>query len=141
MNAPSIQIRQMRAEDLPAVARLLAESAGAAKWSAEDLEGYFSLVAEVEGERAGVAVARPIVCGESELLNVAVAPAFRRNGIAQALIRQLFLFFPGDWFLEVRESNRVAIELYQSIGFKPVGRRSAYYGDTGEAAIVMGFRA
>ena len=40
--------------------------------------------------------------------------------------------------LEVRVSNVDAISLYQSRGFREVGRRPGYYHDTGEDALVMG---
>jgi ribosomal protein S18 acetylase RimI-like enzyme len=41
------------------------------------------------------------------------------------------------WFLEVRESNVVARNLYSRLGFEEVGRRPHYYQDTGETAVVM----
>ena len=42
-------------------------------------------------------------------------------------------------FLEVREGNEVAVSLYSNFGFRIVGKRKAYYSDTGEDAIVMMF--
>ena len=42
-----------------------------------------------------------------------------------------------NWFLEVRESNEAAINLYKTLGFMTAGRRQNYYHDPSEAAIVM----
>ena len=41
------------------------------------------------------------------------------------------------WFLEVRESNDAAINLYKTLGFAATGRRENYYSEPPEAAIVM----
>lgn len=140
-----IVIRLASAADLPAAEAIFRDSPEASLWTAADLDGYTVLVAETEEPSArmvvGAAVARVLAPGEAELLNVAVIPEYRRRGIAEQLIRRFFLFSPGDWYLEVRETNTPAIQLYEKAGFLRVGRRAAYYADTGEAAIVMGFRA
>lgn len=44
---------------------------------------------------------------------------------------------PGAWFLEVRESNKAARELYGGMGFETVGRRRAYYRDPPEDALIL----
>jgi ribosomal-protein-alanine N-acetyltransferase len=72
--------------------------------------------------------------GEAEILNIAVAPSHRRNGIATALIDSLDA---PEVFLEVRESNEPAQRLYSKLGFRTVGRREQYYDDPEEAALVM----
>jgi ribosomal protein S18 acetylase RimI-like enzyme len=41
------------------------------------------------------------------------------------------------WYLEVRESNGRARNLYRKLGFEDISLRPAYYQDTGEAAVVM----
>jgi ribosomal-protein-alanine N-acetyltransferase len=43
----------------------------------------------------------------------------------------------GQWFLELRASNKKAINLYQSLGFQKVGIRNNYYAAPPESAIVM----
>lgn len=141
MDKPPINIRPLHEADLPAIAALLAASPEASQWIPVNSPGSISLVAEASEGIAGFATARTVAPGESELLNLAVAPGFRRRGVAKQLIRQLFLFSPGDWFLEVRETNTAAIQLYENMGFSHRGTRSSYYADSGEAAIVMGFRA
>lgn len=68
---------------------------------------------------------------ESHLLNIAVAPAFQRRGIAAALIEQLFdearRHDTRSIFLEVRASNKGAQSLYERFGFVHYGDRPAYY--------------
>lgn len=74
------------------------------------------------------------------IMNVAVDPARRREGIATALLADLLrrIDTHGARFtLEVRESNIGAIELYKRFGFAAAGRRRRYYQDNGEDAVVM----
>jgi len=79
--------------------------------------------------------------GELSIQNVAVHPDDRRLGGAWKLIEAAFA--EGGragcaWaYLEVRPSNRPALELYRRWGFVPVGRRKGYYQDSGEDALVM----
>ncbi len=78
---------------------------------------------------------------EAEILNLGVAEPVRRRGIARALVRSLLAEFSGRGvrtvFLEVRESNRPARRLYESFGFREVGRRSRYYRQPVEDAVVL----
>jgi ribosomal-protein-alanine N-acetyltransferase len=73
------------------------------------------------------------------LMNVAVLPERRRHGIATTLIERLFEEAGADarFTLEVRTSNRGAIEMYERFGFKPAGTRRRYYHDNGEDALIM----
>ena len=74
------------------------------------------------------------------LMNVAVDPELRRQGIATALIERLFELAdrPGERYtLEVRTSNGGAIRLYERLGFTAAGRRRAYYHDNREDAVIM----
>ena len=74
--------------------------------------------------------------GEFEILNLAVDPACRRQGIAKALLDHQ-LARGGVHFLEVRESNRAARKLYEYKGFVVIGTRRDYYSNPEESAIVM----
>jgi len=81
------------------------------------------------------------VADELHITNVAVHPASRRRGIGRALLAHVLddavrraLSMVG---LEVRPTNAEARALYESFGFRVVGRRSGYYYDTGEDALVM----
>jgi [ribosomal protein S18]-alanine N-acetyltransferase len=74
------------------------------------------------------------------LMNVAVNPDRRREGVAAALLQRLFddADKPGEQYtLEVRPSNGAAIKLYESFGFKRAGLRKGYYHDNKEDALIM----
>jgi [ribosomal protein S18]-alanine N-acetyltransferase len=75
------------------------------------------------------------------IMNLAVAAASRRRGIASDLLDELFRLTDDDprrgYTLEVRVSNSNAIKLYQRMGFERTGLRRAYYTDNREDAIVM----
>jgi ribosomal-protein-alanine N-acetyltransferase len=75
------------------------------------------------------------------VMNVAVAPEFRRRGIATALLERLFEVTAADprrgHTLEVRVSNVEAIRLYERLGFEARGVRRGYYTDNREDALIM----
>jgi ribosomal-protein-alanine N-acetyltransferase len=134
-------IRRGGADDLDAVATIQEASPGAARWGVADyLEQDFRVA--IEGNRVvGYLVARTLAPDEREILNLAVAPDFRRKGVARALFRSAFQGFRGTVFLEVRESNGVAHEFYKSLGFKELSKRTGYYDNPPETAIVMKFHS
>ncbi|MBM3764401.1 MAG: GNAT family N-acetyltransferase [Acidobacteria bacterium] len=92
------------------------------------------LVYEREGRILGHVVFHDVFDNEYELLYIEVDAAARRQGIARALISALPA---GRIFLEVRESNTAARELYKRAGFVETGRRKLYYRDPPEDGIVM----
>ena len=74
------------------------------------------------------------------VMNIAVNPDLRRQGIASALLAALYARGGDDqaqFTLEVRRSNTAAIELYQRDGFRIAGLRRSYYQDNGEDALIM----
>jgi ribosomal-protein-alanine N-acetyltransferase len=75
------------------------------------------------------------------VMNVAVAIAYRRRGIAVALLERLFDVTASDqrrgYTLEVRASNSGAIALYERLGFESRGMRRGYYTDNREDALIM----
>jgi len=74
------------------------------------------------------------------IMNVAVDPDRRRAGAATAMLLELLERMDGPQAritLEVRESNRAAIALYERYGFRAAGRRRRYYQDNGEDAVIM----
>jgi ribosomal-protein-alanine N-acetyltransferase len=75
------------------------------------------------------------------VMNVAVAPEHRRQGIATTLLERLFEVTAGrgrrGYTLEVRISNIGAVALYGRLGFKPRGVRRGYYTDNREDALIM----
>lgn len=73
------------------------------------------------------------------LMNIAVAPEQRRRGVASRLIEAALERIEPDEpvTLEVRPTNRSAIELYEGLGFRSFGLRKGYYPDNGEDALIM----
>jgi ribosomal-protein-alanine N-acetyltransferase len=85
-----------------------------------------------------------LICSRYEtvwhVMNVAVDPDRRREGIASALIAELYTRVEdrqARYTLEVRRSNHGAIHLYEREGFRAAGLRRRYYQDNGEDALVM----
>ncbi len=78
---------------------------------------------------------------EADVMNVAVAPQYRRQGIAQSLIEALVAALKEKGItslaLEVRVSNEPAIALYGKLGFLQVGRRPNYYRNPKEDACIL----
>ena len=116
-------------------------------WSTQDfrdcvMSDALFLVAEGNGAHAiaGYVVALD-AADKGEILNLAVAPAGRRNGLGRALVEEVLeaLAERGvrQVYLEVRESNAPARALYAAHGFREVGRRKQYYRRPVEDAIVL----
>ena len=81
------------------------------------------------------------VADEGNIDDIAVHPDFRRQGIAAALLERFrqTAMEQGLAFLtlEVRPSNRAAVELYRKMGYQEIGRRKNYYLSPKEDAIIM----
>ena len=111
-------------------------------WSREDLQNQIGLdtshflVATVDGNVAGY-MGLQIFGGEGYVTNVAVLPEYRKQGIAEALIKEQMKNEMSFITLEVRESNLPAISLYTKCGFKNVGIRPNFYSAPTENAIIM----
>lgn len=85
-----------------------------------------------------------LICSRYEtvwhVMNVAVDPDHRREGVASALLGELYVRVDEEqarYTLEVRRSNDAAIHLYEREGFRAAGMRRRYYQDNGEDALVM----
>ena len=100
----------------------------------------FWLVA-TEGENVAGYIGSQTVMDETDMMNVAVHPDFRRRGIAEALVNGLVdaLKTQGSHCLtlEVRASNAPAIALYEKLGFSEIGRRKNYYRNPREDALIL----
>ena len=98
------------------------------------------LVCECTGEIAGYC-GMWTVLGEGNITNIAVSPAYRRSGVAEALLKELErrarLKDVTIFFLEVRQSNEAAKRLYEKLGYSPIGVRKRFYEKPVEDAIVM----
>ena len=99
------------------------------------------LVAEQDGAVCGY-VGSQTVLDETDMMNIAVHPDCRRQGIAAALIDELIVHLKerGSHILrlEVRQSNAPAIALYETMGFTQLGLRKNYYRNPKENALILG---
>ena len=138
-------IRKMILEDVPQIAAI-ERLCFSAPWNENMIisswESRLScwLVAEVDNCVVGY-VGSEAVLDSADMMNIAVAPEYRKRGIAEALIRALvkclqkrdILFL----LLEVRVSNMPAIALYNKLGFEQVGCRPKYYCNPREDALIL----
>lgn len=78
---------------------------------------------------------------EAHIMNIAIHPVHRRKGLGVYLVNYIIEDCSRDgitdFFLEVREGNRGAQDLYRTLGFSVIGKRKGYYRETGEDAYVM----
>jgi ribosomal protein S18 acetylase RimI-like enzyme len=132
-----IKIRQAEANDLDQITAIQATAPEASQWQTPDYLTFDCQVATLDGQIAGFVVSRTVGDLEREILNVAVRPDLRRLRIATELLRAEMTRWPGTHFLEVRESNTGARQLYERLGFEVVGSRPGYYENPPEAGIVM----
>jgi ribosomal-protein-alanine acetyltransferase len=99
------------------------------------------LVAENQTGEVVAYVGSHVVGDEAEIMNLAVAPAWRRRGVGRDLLRQLIAAVAArgveSLFLDVSTDNQAARALYGSLGFVPVGCRPGYYEQTRQSAIIM----
>lgn len=130
-------VRTASEADLPAIAEIQASTAEASQWDPRDYLGYECRVAEHGGSVVGFVVTRVVAEREQEILNLAVAPGLRRQGVGRLLLSDILDRHTGDFFLEVRESNQSARRFYARFGFKMVTQRLQYYSNPTESAIVM----
>ena len=95
----------------------------------------------VEEDRVAGYVGSQTVMDETDIMNIAVHPDFRRKGIAEELVNALVhrLRNRGSrcLTLEVRASNEPACKLYEKLGFSQIGRRPNYYRNPREDALIL----
>ena len=139
-------IMQMTSAHVPQVAQLEGicfQDPWSERSIASELENPLSLwlVAMEEDQLLGY-VGSQTVLDETDMMNVAVDPAARRQGVARALIQaltaQLKQRGSRKLSLEVRASNLGAIRLYESLGFVRLGCRPGYYRNPREDAWILG---
>ncbi len=143
---PSLEIRPMRRSDLGAVMDI-ESSAYPFPWSAGIFRdcmrvGYRCLVLTDDARVRGYSV-YSVAVDEAHLLNLCIAEAARRRGLATVLLEhvmsEMIMAGADRVYLEVRPSNRAATRLYARRGFRRIGRRPGYYPDEDgrEDALVM----
>ena len=140
-----MEIRKMTAREVPQVAEL-EKLCFSQPWSEKSVAGELDnplalwLVA-MEGDRLAGYVGSQTVMDETDMMNLAVAPQFRRQGVGEALVNALTASLKelGSrcLTLEVRDSNEAARALYGKLGFTEIGRRRGYYRDPREDALIL----
>ena len=85
-----------------------------------------------------------IAVDEGQITNIATHPDYRRRGYGRAIVEALIKYAKNNRLdsisLEVRESNRAAIDLYSKLGFKVEGKRKDFYTKPTENALIMIWR-
>jgi ribosomal-protein-alanine N-acetyltransferase len=142
-----ILIRPATGQDARTMAALEAESTGypwrASQYRDSIAQGHPSLLLEQDGHPTGLAIGMLLPPDEAEILNIAIRPARQGQGLGAQLLQALLDHFRQQGirrvFLEVRQSNLPARQLYQKLGFVSTGQRKNYYSaPTGhEHAILM----
>ncbi len=141
-----IAIRPLAADDLEAVLQIQAQCPEIVAWSrasyAPAVRGeYPSWVAAAGSRVLGFVVSRQ-TAEEAEILNLAVLPEARRQGIGSRLILKVLeearrAGARRAW-LEVRASNAAAVRFYEHHGFRLRGLRRDYYSNPREDALLYG---
>ena len=98
-------------------------------------------IVAVDGDVVAGYVGSQSVMGEADMMNIAVAPTYRRQGIAETLVQYLIDMLKDREVycltLEVRSSNESALSLYKKLGFAQVGCRKNYYTTPKEDAHIL----
>ncbi|MDF7669713.1 ribosomal protein S18-alanine N-acetyltransferase [Orbaceae bacterium ESL0721] len=146
------KISPLTPEDLPA-AYQLELIAHPFPWSesvfySNQGDRYFNLKISDDDQLIGYAICQ-IVADEATLFNIAINPKFRRQGLAKMLLNEVIAQLSSmpkpirTLWLEVRASNKAAINLYNVLGFNELTVRKKYYptkeSSHGEDAIIMAY--
>jgi ribosomal-protein-alanine N-acetyltransferase len=143
-SVPHIELCQN--EDLPHLEAILEQSPEAAFWSAAQLAETLAshpshFLVAWQGKQIVGFISGRRVADEGEILNLAVRPLSRQQGISKALLQELLDLFARECvtcvFLEVRQSNNAAINFYSSLQFRQIAQRPSYYRNPAEPAIVL----
>ena len=137
--------RNVSLEDIKEIALLEKECFFEDAWSENNLissisEDYLFEVITYENKIIAYMIVNIAGLDFLELLNIAVKNEFRGNGLSKILMDSLVNkskeLKKDSILLEVRESNSVAISLYEKYGFKKVGMRKNYYRFPKENALL-----
>ena len=142
-----IALRVAARDDLASILAIQRASPGAAAWSADDYAAAFAddaalclLAEDTLWERAAGFLVSRSVADEMEILNLAVADGYRRQGLGRRLVGEALARAQGrgarTCWLEVRAGNRTARLFYRALGFREESRRRRYYRDPEDDAVV-----
>jgi [ribosomal protein S18]-alanine N-acetyltransferase len=140
-----LRIRRLESRDVDAILAIQSACPEIAQWSSRDYQRVANgemagWVSDDDRGASGFLVARRLVL-ETEILNFAVRPDRRRQGIGTKLIETVIQWSKGlgveGVMLEVRASNAVAIRFYEGHGFTAAGRRPRYYTNPSDDALLL----
>ncbi|MGB9615918.1 MAG: ribosomal protein S18-alanine N-acetyltransferase [Desulfomonilaceae bacterium] len=144
-NVKGVIAREMTAPDLDQVL-FIEQSSYGAPWSRDMFMDEISnplsraLVFELDGRIVGYLCCWEIV-DECHILNIAVHPDYRRQGVGSAILKILEAACRAKGLtrilLDVGRRNNPARNLYKKMGFKAVGFRKNYYKEVGDDALLM----
>lgn len=127
-----MHIRLMQFQDIPAVVKI-EQQVQFHPWKTQQfldsLENYQCTVLEQHGQIVGFCIMQPVL-DEANLLLMAIDPQYQRQGLAFQLLSEAIERLGEKCvqiFLEVRESNRSAIALYEKTEFHQIDKRKNYY--------------
>jgi ribosomal-protein-alanine N-acetyltransferase len=135
----------MEQRDVEAVLAIQALSPEIAQWTPQAYRIAASSeapawVAELDEQVVGFLVTRQVL-DEIEILNLAVRPDSRRHHLGSLLLREAFKYGlkhgAARSHLEVRASNKPALQFYKCNGFTEAGRRRHYYSAPVEDALLF----
>ena len=142
----NLRIRKMTVDDVPVVVELDRKSFSlpwperSFRFELTDNPASRCWVADLDGKVVAMIVVWLLV-DEAHVANIATHPEYRRQGIGKKLLAHALRHMMQDGarssFLEVRESNIAAQEMYRKFGYEATGRRRHYYRDNDEDAILM----
>jgi [ribosomal protein S18]-alanine N-acetyltransferase len=140
-----LTLRRMEPADVPAVVEIERASFprpwGPQQFLKELQNEWSTLLLALDGDELCGFVLYWVVHDELHILNVACAPARRRQGIARTLLEEVEARARKASIalltLEVRRSNTAAQALYEGLGYQKAGVRKKYYQEEGEDALVM----
>jgi ribosomal-protein-alanine N-acetyltransferase len=141
-----VTFRTMQLRDLDQVTELEKEifptpwSKESFRWEVEENRYSYPFVLVKNNQVIGFIIVWQMV-NELHIANIAIDPQYRRRGMASHMLETLFFWAIGNGVreahLEVRSSNRSAIDLYKKFNFFEVGVRKNYYQAENEDALLM----
>jgi ribosomal-protein-alanine N-acetyltransferase len=143
----TVTVRPMQLNDIPAVVAIDQQSFSlpwpetSYRYELQSNRASRTFVAESEDHEIVAMVVSWLVVDELHIATIATSPKYRRRGIGSQILRAALVDARAAGamraFLEVRAGNEEAQSMYRTFGFTITGRRSAYYRDNGEDAILM----
>ena len=128
--------RLLNESEIDAAAKLESEALSTA-WNSSQiasLPDYALYLGAFSGDILCGIISVYFIADEGQIMNLAVAPEYRKTGVAGALLQSVFEHGKKincfNITLEVAEDNFSAIALYKKHGFAIAGKRKGFYKDT-----------